>query len=234
MPPAVTLGWLGAGAVGDGDGADRVAGVLVVQQRAGVTPDPVAVPVELHSGDLVDGAAAAFLADPVIAAGDVEIAMIEQLGENVDGNARVSVPLGVGVPVGVRDSAVLVEFTVAVQQQRRQRGEPLTVRRRQRRDAQRATAVPVGPAGGQQFQLAGRRAGNRSRTRCCWARISAAVAAGMEPPEPVGLVVVVDQDGCTAGFAGQAVQRQLDDIIGAAAGVDEDLDAWWRTAGLVR
>ena len=79
---------------------------------------------------LFDGAAAAFLANPVIAEGDVEIAMIEQLGENVDGNARVSVPLGVGVPVGVRDSAVLVEFTVAVQQQRRQRGEPLTVRRR--------------------------------------------------------------------------------------------------------
>jgi hypothetical protein len=37
-------------------------------------------------------------------------------------------------------------------------------------------------------------------------------------------VVVVDQDGCTAGVAGQAVQRQLDDIVGAAAGVDEDLD----------
>jgi hypothetical protein len=37
--------------------------VLVVQQGAGVTPDPVAVPVELHRGDLVDGAAAAVFAD---------------------------------------------------------------------------------------------------------------------------------------------------------------------------
>jgi hypothetical protein len=28
----------------------------------------------------------------------------------------------------------------------------------------------------------------------------------------------------TAGVAGQAVQRQRDDVFGAAAGVDEDLD----------
>jgi hypothetical protein len=89
--------------------------VLVVQQGSGVTPDPVAVPVELHGGDLVDGAAAAVFTDPVVAAGDVEIAMVHELGEDVDGNARVSVPLGVGVPVGVRDSAVLAEFAAAVQ-----------------------------------------------------------------------------------------------------------------------
>ena len=85
--------------------------------------------------------------------------MVEQLGEHVDRDARVGVPLGVGVPVGVRDSAVLVEFTAAVQQQRRERGEPVAVRGGQRRDGQRAAAVPVGPAGGQQLQLAGRGAG---------------------------------------------------------------------------
>src|SRR5271157_5971164 len=33
---------VGAGAVGDGDRADGVAGVLVVQQRAGFAPDAVA------------------------------------------------------------------------------------------------------------------------------------------------------------------------------------------------
>ena len=97
------VGRLGAGAVGDGDRADRVAGVLVVQQGAGVTPDPVAVPVELHRGDLVDGAAAAVLADPVVAAGGVEVAVVQQFGEHVDRDARIGVPLGVGVPVGVRD-----------------------------------------------------------------------------------------------------------------------------------
>src|SRR5262249_10106101 len=100
------VGRLGAGAVGDGDRADGVAGVLVVQQRAGLPPDAVAVPVELHGGDLVDGGAAAVFADPVVAAGDVEAAVVQQLGEHVDGHARIGVPLGVGVPAGVGDDAV--------------------------------------------------------------------------------------------------------------------------------
>jgi hypothetical protein len=85
--------------------------------------------------------------------------MVEQLGEDVDRDARIGVPLGVGVPVGVRDGAALAEFTAAVQQQRPERGEPVAVRGRQCRDGQRAAAVPVGPAGGQQLQLAGRGAG---------------------------------------------------------------------------
>jgi hypothetical protein len=57
------VGRLGAGAVGDRDRADGVAGVLGVQERAGLAPDPVAVPVELDGGDLVDRGAAAILAD---------------------------------------------------------------------------------------------------------------------------------------------------------------------------
>src|SRR6266568_9084929 len=65
VPASSDVGRLGAGSIGDGDGSDRVAGVLVVQQSAGVTPDPVAVPVELHGRDLVDGAAAAVFADPL-------------------------------------------------------------------------------------------------------------------------------------------------------------------------
>ena len=40
------VGRFGAAAVGDGDVADGVAGVLGVQQGVGVAPDPVAVPVE--------------------------------------------------------------------------------------------------------------------------------------------------------------------------------------------
>jgi len=122
------VGRLGAGPVGDGDGSDGVAGALAVEQGQGVPPDPVAVPVELHRGDLVDRAAAAVFADAVVAAGDVEVAMVEQLGEDVDRDARVSMPLGVGVPVGVRDSAVLAEFAASVQQQRPERGEPVAVR----------------------------------------------------------------------------------------------------------
>jgi hypothetical protein len=45
-----------------------------------------------------------------------------------------------------------------------------------------------------------------------------------QPPEPVGFVVVVDQDGCLAVVGGQAVQRQRDDILGPPTGGDEDLD----------
>ena len=179
------VGRLGAGAVGDGDGADRVAGVLVVQQRAGVTPDPVAVPVELHRGDLVDGAAAAFFADPVVAAGDVEVAMVEQLGEDVDRDARIGVPLGVGVPVGVRDSAALVEFTAAVQQQRS--GSEVS----QSRCAVDSAETVSGRRPSRLAQLVGSSfsslagvPGNRSRTRCCWARISAAVAERMGSRRP--------------------------------------------------
>jgi hypothetical protein len=52
-----------AGAVGHGDFAERVAGVLGVQQCVGVAPDPVTVPVEAARGDRVEGGAAAVFAD---------------------------------------------------------------------------------------------------------------------------------------------------------------------------
>jgi hypothetical protein len=42
------VGRFGAAAVGDGDLPDGVSGVLGFQQRGGVAPDPVAVPVELR------------------------------------------------------------------------------------------------------------------------------------------------------------------------------------------
>ena len=66
------VGRFGAGAVGHGDLPDGVAGVLGLQQRVGVAPDPVAVPVEAQRGDGVDGGAAAVFADPVVAAWSCE------------------------------------------------------------------------------------------------------------------------------------------------------------------
>src|ERR1039458_7597513 len=50
---------------------------------------------------------------PVVAAGDVEVAMVEEFGEHVDRDARIGVPLGVGGPGGGRDSAGLAEFAAA-------------------------------------------------------------------------------------------------------------------------
>ena len=189
------VGRLGASAVGDCDRADGVAGVLVVEERAGVAPDPVAVPVELHRRDLVDGVAAAFLADPVVAAGDVEAAVVEELGEHVDGDARISVPLGVRVPVGVGDDAALVVSGAVGQQQRRERADPVAVRGRQGRHGHRPAAIPVGPAGGQQLQL-GRR-GLREPVADALLlgadRLRGGRGDGQPPSQPVGLVVVIDE-----------------------------------------
>ena len=63
------VGRFGADAERDGDLTDSPAGVFGVQQRSGLPPDAVTVPVELHRGDAVDGFAAAVFADPVVAAG---------------------------------------------------------------------------------------------------------------------------------------------------------------------
>ncbi len=57
------VGRLAADAEGDHDFADGAAGVLGVQQRFGLAPDTVAVPVELQGGDPVDRLATACLAD---------------------------------------------------------------------------------------------------------------------------------------------------------------------------
>ena len=57
------VGRFGAHAERDGDLADGAAGVFGVEQRFGVAPDAVAVPIELHGGDPVDGFPAAGLAD---------------------------------------------------------------------------------------------------------------------------------------------------------------------------
>ena len=71
------VGRFGAPPVGDGDLTDGIPGVLGVQQGLGGPPDPVAVPVETHRGDRVDGGPATVLADPVVPAGDVQISVIK-------------------------------------------------------------------------------------------------------------------------------------------------------------
>src|ERR1039458_7794884 len=67
------VGRFGAGAVGHGDLADGIPGVFGIPQGGRIAPDAVAVPVKGHGGDLVDGVTAAVFADPVVAAGDVEV-----------------------------------------------------------------------------------------------------------------------------------------------------------------
>ena len=49
------------------------------------------------------------------------------------------------------------------------------------------------------------------------------VADRQTAAEPVGFDVVVDQHGAAVLIAGQAVQRQAEDVLGPAPGVDPDL-----------
>ena len=119
VPAGCDVGRLGAGAVGHGDLADGAAGVLGVEQRLGIAPDAVAVPVELQRGDLVDGLAAA-----VGLRRGSSRRVVSRLRwsissrEHVDRDPGVGVPLGVGVPVGVGDDAGLVELGAVGAQQR--------------------------------------------------------------------------------------------------------------------
>ena len=117
-PSGLDVGRLGAGPVGDGDRPDGVAGALAVEQGQGIPPDPVAVPVELHRGHLVDGFAATGLADAVVPFGRVHRLVVHQLAEHVDADPGVSVPLRVGVPVGIRSDEGLVVFRAVGPQQR--------------------------------------------------------------------------------------------------------------------
>src|ERR1019366_8696231 len=123
----LNVGRLGAGAVGDGGLADPVACVPGFQERAGVTPDAVAVPVELHGGDLVDGLAAAGFADPVVPLGCIHDLVVHQLAEHVDRDAGIGVTLGVGVPVAVRDDLGLAELGTVAGQQGRELADPAAV-----------------------------------------------------------------------------------------------------------
>ena len=219
------VGRLGAGPVGDGDLADRVPGVLGFQQGAGVAPDPVAVPVEAHRGDLVDRVAAAVFADPVIAAGDVQVPVIKELGEHVDGHAGVGVPLGVGVPVGIRDDLGGVEGGAVAGAQRPEALGPFAVPPLEHVDGHGPAPVRVAPRGGQQPQLGRRGAGEPGADTGLLAgdHRRGGLADRQAAAQPVGLGVVVDQHGGAVFVAGQAVQRQAEDVLGPPPGVDGDL-----------
>ena len=101
------VGRLGAGAVGDGDLADGVAGAFGFQQGVRVAPDPVAVPVEAERGDGIDGRAATVFADPVVAPGHRIAAVIEQFSQHIDRHPGIGVTLGIAVPVDVGTILVL-------------------------------------------------------------------------------------------------------------------------------
>src|ERR1017187_4329124 len=158
-PAGRDVGRLGAGAVGDGDLPDGVAGVLGVQQGAGVTPDPVAVPVEAHRGDLAGRVAAALLTDPVIAAGNVQVPVVEELGEDVDGPPGVGVPRGEGGPGGVGDDPGRAGLGAIAGAQGAEPAGPFAVPSFQHVDRHGPAPVGVAARGGQQLQLAGRGAG---------------------------------------------------------------------------
>src|SRR5258708_1065769 len=121
------VGRLGAPAVGDGDLADRVPGMLGIQQRPHVSPDPVAVPVELHGGNLVDGFAAAVFADPVVAQRGVDVAVVHQVTQHIGGDPGVGVTLGVGMPVAVRHDLVPAELGAVGEAERGHPADPVTV-----------------------------------------------------------------------------------------------------------
>jgi hypothetical protein len=70
--------------------------VLAVQQGAGVSPDPVTVPVELHRGHLVDGFAASGLANPEVPFRGIHGGVVHQFAEHVDADPGVSMPLRIG------------------------------------------------------------------------------------------------------------------------------------------
>ena len=153
------VGRLGAGAVGDGDLPDGVAGALGFQQGVRVAPDPVAMPVEAERGDGVDGVAAAVFADAVVAAGHGIAAVIEQFGQDVDRHSGVGVPLGVRMPVGVGHHPGLVEFGPVAGAQGRQRGEPVAVASLQGGCADCLAPVGISDRRRQQFQFRDGRVG---------------------------------------------------------------------------
>ena len=68
--------------------------------------------------------------------------------------------------------------------------------------------------------------GNRAWTRCLLGgdHRGGGLADRQAAAQPVGLGVVVNQDRGAVFVAGQAVQRQADDVLGPPAGVDRDLD----------
>lgn len=184
------------------------------------------MPVEAERGHRVDGVAAALFLDPVVPAGDVEVSVVEQLGQHVDGNPGVGVALGVGVPVGIGHDLGLVELDAVAVPQDRELVDPGPVPEIQQSAADRFAAGGVGVGCGQPDQLR-ERGGGETLTdppllggdQCGGGLVDRQPALA-----PVTLVVVIDQHGSAVGVAGQAVPAQPPDLLGAPTGVDEQLD----------
>lgn len=187
------VGGFAADPVRGGDLPDRAAYVRGVEQALCRAPDPVAVPVELEGCDPVDGLPAAFRADAVVALGGGDEPVVHQLLEDVGVHSGVGVPLGVAVPVGVGEDAGLVEG-----HQVGHLGASFGGDDRDDEVGQRTHPSPVGDSDvlvrlrafgfvqgrGRSFSLAGSVVGKRSRTRCCWRRITSAVSPQMGRRRP--------------------------------------------------
>src|ERR1039457_4821589 len=219
------VGGLAAGAIRHGDLPDRVTGTFGFQQGPGVTPDPVAVPVEAERGDLVDGVTAAVFADPVIAPGHGVASVIKKFGQYVDGDTGVGMPLGITVPVGIGHDLDRVEHGSVAAAQGRHGADPVTVPGFQGRSADRLVPVRVPVGGGQQLQRRGRsvREPLPGPVLLAGDHCGGGVADGQAAAQPVGFDIVVDQYGAAVLIADQAVQRQAEDVLGPAPGVDPDL-----------
>ncbi|WP_395358031.1 methyltransferase [Streptomyces sp. YH02] len=228
------VGGFGADPVGDGDLADGPAGPLVVEQGLGLAPDAVAVAVELHGRDTVDGLPAAYLTDPVVALGGGRLPVRHQLFEDFDRDTGIGMPLGIAVTVGIEKDLLLVE--------RHHRGSAVLAGNRDQdgRYLVHPGAVPVaeppgrdGPAAflvddsaGQQLELFLRCMGEAFAYSLLLPedQLGGLLGDRETSAEAVALMVGVDQDRLAVVIAVQAVPGQLADLAGTAAGVDEDLD----------
>ena len=219
------VGWFGAGAVGDGDLADGVAGAFGFQQQARITPDPVAVPVETERGDGVDGGAATVLADAVVAAGHRIAAVIEQFGQHVDRDTGIGVTLGIAVPVDVGHDLGLVDLDPVAGAQDGQGRDPLAVPGVEHIDADRRAPVGITAWRGQQRQFSDRGVGEHRADPLLLVgdHGGGGLADRQTPTEAVGLGVVVDEDRRSVLVAVQAVQGQGEDVFWPSPGVDADL-----------
>ncbi|OBS02577.1 hypothetical protein A9W98_01140 [Mycobacterium gordonae] len=182
--------------------------------------------VELHRGDTVNGLAAAGFADPVVAAGGFEFSVREQFTKNLDRNTGISVTLGVAVPVGVEHGLGFVVFDAVGVVQHGHSVDPGAVGEREGKPGDRAAPAGVAPVGGQQLELADRgvRVACPNPLLLGEDHLGGLLADRQPACGPVGLVVVIDQHGLPVVVSGQAVEVQIADLFGAAAGVDSQLD----------
>ncbi len=217
---------LGADAVGDSDFAQGPPCVFGVDKGLRFLPDPVPVPVDGEGGNTVDGFAAAGLADAVVALGGVELAVVHQLAEHLDGDSGVGVALGVAVPVGVEDDPPLVELCAVDVPERRLVFDPLAVLERQAEGGDGAAPVGVAPVGGKELQVAG--AGERVAGPDVLLlgddHFGGGLADGKAAAETVGFVVVEDEHGAAVVVTDQAFVGEVADLLWPSAGVDGELD----------